>query len=243
MRVDKALVEQGYFSTRNKAADAIKAGRVFINRKAVEKASYNLKEEDEIEIREEKSYVSRSGAKLQAAFDTFGFSIEDQIVLDIGASTGGFSQVCLEQKAKKVYALDVGHLQLSDELKSNPKLVNMEGHNAREIKASWFDEPVDFVCCDVSFIPCRMVLEPAIQELKPEHLCVLIKPQFESRKSHLNKQGVLKDPKERKEIIEEIGHFLEGYYQSVKVMDSPLAGRKGNLEALAYASNRRLVHK
>ena len=134
MRLDKACLE--HFMTRCKAQDAIKEGRVYVNHKCIRKPSFEVNEKDTIEVlSKEEEFVSRAAYKLKAAFDTFQFSIENQIVLDVGASTGGFTDLCLKKGAKKVYALDVGHLQLAKELEKDDRVIKMEGKNARYLES------------------------------------------------------------------------------------------------------------
>ncbi len=241
IRLDKACLS--FVATRSKAQDAIEEGRVLVNGKVITKSSFQVSEEDTIEvIPKENDYVSRAGNKLQAAFDAFDIHIEDEVVLDIGASTGGFTDVCLRHHAKKVYALDVGHLQLAKELDENDKVVKMEGMNARDIQANWFYDPIDFVCMDVSFISCKTVLTTVFKELPVEHLAFLIKPQFECGPSFLNKQGVLKDKKVQNRIVEEIKTFVFTQYQFVRVIPCPITGRSGNQEYMLYAKERRVFH-
>ena len=238
IRLDKACLS--YISTRSKAQDAIVEGRVSVNGKVITKASYLINEDDSIEIQsKENDYVSRAGNKLQAAFDTFQFDISNQIVLDIGASTGGFTDVCLRHNAKKVYALDVGHLQLAKELDENEKVIKMEGMNARELEPEWFYDSIDFICMDVSFISCKTILARIFDTLTVKHLAVLIKPQFECGPALLNKQGVLKDKKVQKRIVDDVTQFVETKYKKVKVIPCPITGRSGNQEFILYACERR----
>lgn len=233
MRLDQYLQKQ--FPSRNKAKEAIQAGRVLVDGKPVTKPSFELEEGQDVQVKEVLEFVSRSGYKLEGAFKNFDIDVKDQVVLDIGASTGGFSQCVLNHGAAKVYALDVGHLQLSDSLKNDPRLVNMEGRNARYIETDWFDDPIDFVCMDVSFISSRLILEPMFEKFVPEHLALLVKPQFEVDPSRLNKRGIIKNEKIRVKAIEDVAAFLKQTYRDVQVMDSVLAGKEGNLEAIVYA--------
>lgn len=241
IRLDKACLQ--YISTRAKAQDAIEEGRVSVNGKVITKPSFQVELTDKIEIApKENDYVSRAGNKLQAAFDAFDINITDQVVLDIGASTGGFTDVCLRHNAKKVYALDVGHLQLAKELDENEKVVKMEGMNARDIQSNWFYDPIEFVCMDVSFISCKTILETVFKELPVEHLAFLIKPQFECGPTLLNKQGVLKDKKVQQRIVEDIKKFVSVNYGYVRVIPCPITGRSGNQEYMLYAKERRVFH-
>lgn len=237
MRLDKKLAEKQI--SRSKAADLIRDERVLVNGKVVTKPSFDVQEQDEIEILEALDFVSRAGHKLEGAFQAFSFSVEDQTVLDIGASTGGFTQCCLNHGAAKVYALDVGHLQLADSLKQDERVVEMEGRNARGLKKDWFEDEINFLCMDVSFISSELILEPVFQEIEPEHLVLLVKPQFELDPSRLNKNGIVKNEKDRLKAIDKVNNFINKYYKQVSVIDSPIKGRGGNQEALIYARERR----
>lgn len=241
IRLDKACLQ--FLSSRAKAQDAIEEGRVSVNGKVITKSSFQVDLEDKIEIApKENDYVSRAGNKLQAAFDAFDINIKDQVVLDIGASTGGFTDVCLRHDAKKVYALDVGHLQLAKELDENEKVVKMEGMNAREIKKDWFFDSIEFICMDVSFISCKTILDTVFKELPVSHLAFLIKPQFECGPALLNKQGVLKDKKVQDRIVDDIKRYVLTVYKNVRVIPCPITGRSGNQEFMLYAKERRTIH-
>lgn len=238
IRLDKACLQ--YVSTRAKAQDAIKEGRVSVNGKVMTKPGVLINEEDEIKIEsKEDDFVSRAGHKLEAAFQAFHFKVDDEIVLDIGASTGGFTDVCLRRNAKKVYALDVGHLQLAKELDEDERVVKMEGMNARETISSWFDDPIDFVCMDVSFISAKTILSQIFQTLPFKHMAILIKPQFECGPQYLNKHGVLKNDKVRDRILEDMKAYILTEFKEVKMIPSPIQGRSGNQEYIVYAQNRR----
>lgn len=237
-RLDKACL--AYIATRAKAQDAIKEGRVFVNQKQIKKPGFLVKETDEIYIEpKEENYVSRGAYKLKGALDAFQINLEDEIVLDIGASTGGFTQVSLQYGAKKVYALDVGHLQLDPILDADARVIKMEGINARTITNSMFDEPIDFICMDVSFISCKTILEVVFQEIQPKHLVCLIKPQFECGPQYLNKHGVLKNEKIRDKVVQDVYNFIFSFYKNAKIMPSTIEGRSGNQEYLCIASERR----
>ncbi|MDO4465872.1 MAG: TlyA family RNA methyltransferase [Bacillota bacterium] len=228
-----------HLKTRAKAQDAIKEGRVTVNGKVITKPSFQIDESNEIQIAEkEDDFVSRAGHKLKAAIDTFQIKLAGQTVLDIGASTGGFSDVCLRQGAKKVYALDVGHLQLAKELDEDSRIVKMEGYNAKELNPDDF-ESVDFICMDVSFISCKTILDRVFQVMPVSHLAILVKPQFECGPKALNKQGVLKDKKLQQKIVEDVKNFVFSKYKTVKVIPSPIVGRSGNQEFILYAKDLR----
>lgn len=233
-RLDQHLSEQ--LGSRTRAQDAIKEGRVCVNQKIITKPGFQVTDTDDIQVTpKEHDYVSRAGGKLAAAFEKWPIDIQNQTVLDIGASTGGFTQVCLEHGAKKVYALDVGHLQLSDTLKNNPKVVEMEGTNARELKKDWFAKPIDFLCMDVSFISCRSILEPVLEQIRPASMVILVKPQFEAGKANV-KNGIVRNESVRRKVLDQTEEFLKKYYSYIRTMESPVPGRKGNLEYLLYAA-------
>lgn len=238
MRLDQILSEQA--GSRTRAADAIKAGRVLVNEQTVTRPAYDVSPEDRVVLLEAShDYVSRAGGKLLAAFEAFDIDIAGQCVLDIGASTGGFTQCCLEHGAAKVYALDVGHLQLAPSLEADGRVVKMEGVNASTIEKGWFSPAVQFVCMDVSFISALSILEPLFAQFVPDQLVVLVKPQFECGRQALNKKGVIRNPKYEKEALERVVSFLNSYYNKTRWMASPVIGRKGNQEYLVYASRKK----
>ncbi len=238
MRLDQAAAKLENLS-RTRAQDAIKEGRVYVNGMQIFKSSYEVDTNDTIEVRKkENDYVSRAGGKLAAAIDAFDISVQGQTVLDIGASTGGFTQVCLEHCASKVYALDVGHLQLAPLLKNDPRVCEMEGVNARSITKEMFDPLPEFICMDVSFISAITVLESVFSQFVPAHCAILVKPQFECGPKALNKKGVIRHPRYEKEALEKVSAFLKGYYRRVRSIPSPVVGRSGNQEYIIYASDR-----
>lgn len=234
MRLDQYLSQE--LQSRTRAQDAIEAGRIRVNGKVIKKAAFPVSDADEIVIEEAKQdFVSRAGGKLEGAVEEFGIQLENQTVLDVGASTGGFTQCCLQHGAKKVYALDVGTLQLSDALRSDERVISMENTNAREISADWFADPIDFVCMDVSFISSLTLLEPLLACMHPKHMVILVKPQFECGKQALNKKGIVKNEKDALAALEKVRTFLKTFYPRVCAMPSPVVGRKGNQEYLLYA--------
>ena len=179
--------------------------------------------------------MSRAGIKLKDAMEYFHIDIFNQTVLDIGASTGGFTDVCIRHHAKKVYALDVGHLQLDKTLEDNPRVIKMEGFNARNITKDTFAEAIDFVCMDVSFISCKTILEVIFDTVQPTHMVILIKPQFECGPQFLNKHGVLKNQKIINHVLEDVKNFISVKYKNVNIIPSSIKGRSGNQEYLCYA--------
>ena len=205
----------------------------------ISKPSTLVLESDSVEIDDADTYVSRGAYKLKGCLDSLAIDLRDQVCLDIGASTGGFTQVCLEKGAKKVYALDVGHLQLDPLLDQDARVIKMEGRNARYIETSWFEDSIDFLCMDVSFISCKTILESVFSKLNPEHCAVLIKTQFVCGPQYLNTKGVLKSEKITNKIVEDIKHFVLQTYQDVVVEKSQIQGRHGNQEYMLYAKGRR----
>lgn len=235
MRIDQALAQR--LGSRSKAQDAIAQSRVFVNQKKVTKASYSVDpDQDVIEVRDDgDSFVSRAGGKLEAAIEEFGIDLDGCTAADIGASTGGFTQCCLQHGARKVYAIDVGHLQLADSLKNDPRIVNMEKTNARKISKDWFEEDIDFVCMDVSFISSLTILEPLLAAMHPKSMVILVKPQFECGPDAINKKGIVRNEKLGLQAMEKVKAFLKQYYERVYSMASPIKGRGGNQEYLLYA--------
>lgn len=235
MRLDVACVEQ--LKTRSKAQDAISEGRVSVNGKVIYKASFQVSDDDLIQIEsKDNEFVSRGGYKLLGAIEKYKIELTNLVVLDVGASTGGFTDVCLKNGAKKVYALDVGHLQLDSSLEKDVRVIKMEGHNAREIVPEWFDEKIDFLCMDVSFISCKTILSHIFSVMKINQIAILVKPQFECGPKYLNKHGVLKNKKLSKQIIEDVQAFILQYYKNVDYMESIITGRSGNQEYMLVAS-------
>ncbi len=232
MRLDKNLVE--VCGTRTRAQDAIAQGRVLVNGKVIYKASYDVKAEDSIEVIPDEGYASRGAYKLKGALDAWHIDLKDRVVLDIGASTGGFTDLCLREGARKVYALDVGHLQLADSLRNDERVICMEGVNAREVSPAMFEEAPDFVCMDVSFISAKKIIEPFATRLAPDEAVILVKPQFEAGPQALNGRGILKNEKTRERILNDMAAFANQYYKDVQIMDCPLPGRDGNREALLH---------
>ena len=195
-RIDILLVEQGYFDSRERAKKAIMAGLVFVDNQRCDKAGTEVKEDANILVKGNPiPYVSRGGLKLEKAMKNFGVTLKDKVCMDIGASTGGFTDVMLQNGAKKVYSVDVGHDQLDEKIKNNKNVVNLEGINVKDIDAKDFNA-IDFISTDVSFISILQVIPKIYELLKIKgNAVILIKPQFEVGKQNLNKNGVVKDIK------------------------------------------------
>lgn len=235
MRIDKYLVEQGYFSSRQKAQDAIEKESVSVNNKIVSK-SYIVQENDCIEVIENNDFVARSGNKLQEAITSFKIDLNNKVVIDIGASTGGFTECCLRNGASFVYAVDVGSNQLVDSLRNHKQVSSLEQTNARYLTKEQFDQKIDFICMDVSFISITLLL-PVIYSLLEQggEAVILLKPQFEVGKNHLNKHGVVKNDRIKEEVVQERILFCKQLsFQILGCIPSSLIGRKGNQEYLLY---------
>ena len=236
MRLDLYLYKNGLCRSRTKAAEAIEKGAVSVNGKTVQKASFDVKESDEIELREESiSFVSNGGDKIEKAVADFGFSAENLVFADVGASTGGFTDCLLKHGAKKVFAVDVGESQLTDELKSNDKVVVKDNLNARNLTANDLGEYVDGAVCDVSFISLTYVLRPIYDTLKENGFAVvLLKPQFECGKKYLNKNGIVNSVKAKEEAAMKIFDFANSLGFTVSdFTNAPLREGK-NVEYLFY---------
>jgi 23S rRNA (cytidine1920-2'-O)/16S rRNA (cytidine1409-2'-O)-methyltransferase len=236
-RVDMVMVERGLAPTRAKAQALIMARRVQLNGAFVDKPGTPVAAEAEITITElEHPYVGRGGVKLQKALTHFGIELRDKICADLGASTGGFTDVMLRAGAGKVYAIDVGYGQLDMSLRSDPRVVIRERMNARYLERSDFYETADFVSVDVSFISLRLVLPRVLQFLSQQgDIVVLIKPQFEVGKGEVGKGGVVRDEARRAAAREGILEFARSLALEVRGwIESPIRGAAGNVEYLAH---------
>lgn len=236
-RLDVAVFERGLTDSRAKAGALIMAGQVFVNGQKALKSGQNVKEEDQIEVRGEKMpFVSRGGYKLDKAVKAFDLSLQDKICMDIGASTGGFTDCMLQNGAKKVYAVDVGHGQLAEKLTSDVRIVNIEGVNVKALTDKIIEEAPDFVCADLSFISCKYAAEAAHRLLKNGGKAViLIKPQFEAGRAAISKGGIVKDIKAHISVLSTITDEINSLGFSVLgLTDSPIRGGDGNVEYLIY---------
>jgi 23S rRNA (cytidine1920-2'-O)/16S rRNA (cytidine1409-2'-O)-methyltransferase len=237
MRIDRLLVERGLFESRAGAQAAITAGRVTADGVAVTKAAAAVSTSAVLNAEPAHPYVSRGGVKLAAALDHFGFSPAGRACLDVGASTGGFSEVLLARGARCIHAVDVGRGQLHPRLRARPEIVSMEATDIRELPALRLAEPPEFVTVDVSFISLRLVL-PAVDALAASQawLVALIKPQFEAGRRQL-KKGIVRDPQVHAAVCEDIAGFVAGQgFTVVGVVPSPIAGGDGNREFLLGAA-------
>lgn len=237
-RIDKLLVDLGLADSRTKAQAMIMAGSVLVDEKRVEKPSESFPADAHIRIKgdgPESRYVGRGGLKLEAALREFGIQPEGFVCVDVGSSTGGFTDCLLQHGAARVYAVDVGTNQLVWSLRNDPRVVVMENTNARELNPEQFDEKFDLAVMDVSFISVTKLLPVLIPLLKDNgRIITLIKPQFEVGKGEVGKGGIVREPEKHERVVAEINRFAEGLGLRVGGgIDSPILGAAGNKEFLA----------
>lgn len=233
MRLDLFLVEKDYFDSRNKAKVAIEAGNIYINGKQITKSSFDVLDNDNIEIKGELNpYVSRGGLKLEAAIKNFYLSFKDKVIVDIGASTGGFTDCSLQFGAKRVYSIDVGTNQLAEKLLNDDRVISFEQTNIKDIE--YFPEPIDYLVMDVSFVSISHLLPEINNHITNDNaLICLIKPQFEVGKVHM-KNGIVKDRTTHIKVLENVNEELKKYNLGIeKLIPSPILGGSGNKEFLA----------
>jgi 23S rRNA (cytidine1920-2'-O)/16S rRNA (cytidine1409-2'-O)-methyltransferase len=237
MRIDHLLVERGLFESRTKAQAAIAAGRVTADEIVVTKPSVEIALDAVLRAVPAHPFVSRGGVKLAAALDHFRFDPADCICLDVGASTGGFTEVLLARGARRVYAVDVGRRQLHPRLRARPEVVSLEETDIRRLNKASLPERPDFVCVDVSFVSLKLVLPPALAIVRaPAHLVALIKPQFEAGRGAL-KKGLVRDASVHAAVCDEIAGLVQSLgWQVAGITPSPIAGGDGNREFLIGAS-------
>lgn len=233
-KLDELLVERGLVENLDLAKKFIISGNVLVNGEVHDKASEELLSDVPIEVKQISSHVSRGGVKLKAALDTFHISVQDVIAADVGASTGGFTDCLLQSGARKVYAIDVGTGQLDWSLRQNPRVIVLEQTNARYLET--LPEKVHFVCIDVSFISVKLILPNVVKWLVPEgKVVILIKPNFEAHPKYVQKGGVVRDEKVRKQVVADVISFAVNVGLSKQgIIESPIKGPSGNIESLAY---------
>ncbi|MDD6276624.1 MAG: TlyA family RNA methyltransferase [Clostridia bacterium] len=237
LRLDIELTARGLAPSREKAKALIMAGQVYVNGQKELKAGASVKKDDEIEVRgSQNPFVSRGGLKLQKAAENFGIDLNGCVCMDIGASTGGFTDCMLSHGASKVYSIDVGYGQLAWKLRTDERVVNMERTNFRYVTHEQIPEDIDFASVDVSFISLKIIL-PVLRELLKqdgEAVC-LIKPQFEAGKDKIGKKGVVRDPSVHIEVVENISNFaVENGFSVLHLDYSPIKGPEGNIEYLMH---------
>ncbi len=238
LRLDLLLVQRGLAESREKAQAVIFSGQVLVNGQKQDKAGAPVPEDAELRILGEMlRYVSRGGLKLEAALTEFHLPVEGVIALDVGASTGGFTDCLLQQGAQKVYAVDVGYGQMAWKIRQDPRVIVIERVNIREMAPALVPEPVDLAVIDVSFISLEKVIPRVRNFLKPDGAIVaLIKPQFEVGKEHVGKGGIVRDEAARTAAVKRIEDFIRGLGFDVKgIIPSPITGQDGNVEYLICA--------
>jgi len=237
-RLDVALVEQGLAPSRARAQSLINADVVTVNGLATTKASLKIKPTDDIALKGNPNpYVSRAALKLVHALDHFQISVKGAHVLDIGASTGGFTQVCILQGAKHVTAIDVGHDQMAPELINHPQITNIEGLNAKQITEDILTNDIDLIVSDLSFISLKKALPAALDLAQSEtQIITLIKPQFEVGRENIGKKGIVSDPLQHQQTCNDISDwFANNKWHVMGITDSPITGGDGNREFLIAA--------
>lgn len=237
IRLDVAVFEAGYAPSREKAKAIIMAGQVYVNNQKVDKAGTEIKRDDKLEIRGSTlKYVSRGGLKLEKAMQCFPITLQDKVCMDVGASTGGFTDCMLQNGAKKVYSIDVGYGQLAWKLRTDERVVNLERTNFRYATREQVPDEIDFSSVDVSFISLYHIL-PVLNSLlanNGEAVC-LIKPQFEAGKEKVGKKGVVRDLNVHLEVVKKIISLaVENGFSVLGLQFSPIKGPEGNIEYLIY---------
>ncbi|KAB3527563.1 TlyA family RNA methyltransferase [Alkaliphilus serpentinus] len=240
LRLDQLLFQKGFFDSREKARRAVMAGVVYVDNQKVDKAGTKISETADIMVKENPlSYVSRGGLKLEKAIKEFSLDLTGFTCLDIGASTGGFTDCMLQKGAEKVFSIDVGYGQLDWKLRQDPRVICMERTNIRHVKAEDIGVLADFASIDVSFISLKLVL-PVVKELLKEsgHVVALIKPQFEAGRDRVGKKGVVRDINVHIDVVVNIIQFAENHGFEVEGLSfSPIKGPEGNIEYLLHLCN------
>ena len=240
-RIDQLAVQQGLCASRSLAQRLIDEGKLLLpDGTPVRKPGQQVEETTRLALAAPPQYVSRGAGKLLAAIEAFHPQLADVIALDLGASTGGFTDVLLQHGAAKVYAVDVGHDQLHEKLRNDPRVISLEGVNARDLTAALIPEPVDILVADVSFISLTKVLPPCASFLKPAAWAiVLVKPQFEAGRQDIGSGGVVRDEAVRQRCLNDIIAFAQNdlHWTLVGALPSPVLGPNGNQEYLAAFRN------
>ena len=240
-RIDRLLVERGLVESREKAQAMIMAGEVLADKQKVTKAGQRVDEGVELRLLGSPAkYVSRGGLKLEAALEGFGIHAGGKVCLDIGSSTGGFTDCLLQYGARKVYAVDVGTAQLDWKLREDSRVIVHERVNARRLTKEIVPEPVDFVCCDVSFISATLILPTLPPLMNPEaEVVVLAKPQFEVGRGDVGKGGIVREPALHQRVVAKVSEAVRQLgFCKILEQESPILGAEGNKEFLIYGAER-----
>lgn len=239
LRADQLLVDRGLAESRTRAQALIMAGLVFAGERKIDKPGQALAEDAALEVRgRDHPWVSRGGIKLAHALDHFGWEVTGAVAIDVGSSTGGFTDVLLSRGAARVYAVDSGTNQLAWKLRQDPRVVVHEQTSARVLTDAHIPEPVDLIVCDASFIGLAKVLEVPLRFTRPgARLVALIKPQFEAGREEVGKGGVVRDPAVHRRVCDEVAAWVAGQGWSVAgITQSPITGPEGNVEFLIAAT-------
>ncbi len=235
-RLDLLIVERGLAASREKAQALILAGQVLVNGQKADKAGANVDTGARIEMLAQPRYVGRGGLKLEAALDHFGISAAGKICLDVGSSTGGFTDCLLQRGAARVYAIDAGTAQLDWKLRNDPRVIVHEQVNARYLTRDQVPEPIDLGVCDVSFISITMIL-PALADILASHaeMVILVKPQFELERQQVGKGGIIRDPALHLQACRRVEQAVQTLGFHTQIIPSPVLGAEGNQEFLLHA--------
>ena len=236
-RLDRIIVEKGLIKSRQRARTMIMAGRVLVNDQPVDKPGFFVSSEDKVEVKgDDNPYVSRGGLKLEAALQNLPLDVSGAVCIDVGASTGGFTDCLLQHHAERVYAVDVGYGQLAWKIRQNRRVIVIERTNIRYMPDDVIPESVDLITIDVSFISLKIVVPAVIRFMKPKaSILALIKPQFEAGKDQVGKGGVVKEPQIHQKVITELSDFFRTIQLTPQtVYASPLLGPKGNREFFIF---------
>lgn len=243
-RLDLSIFKMGLVSSRQKAISIILAGNVFVNNKKIVKAGFIVKVGSIVKIkRKENEWVSRGGIKLATAFEKFNFDIRDKICIDLGSSTGGFSDVLLQNGASEVFCVDVGYGQLDWKIRNNPRIKVLEKTNARYLDNALINKKIDLLVCDVSFISIKKIIPNCLNFLNNFFdLIILIKPQFEAERKFISKGGIIRDEKIHKMVCEDIKNWFsrEMNLRVINIIESSIKGQKGNKEFFIHVKDKNL---
>ncbi len=236
LRLDRLMVERGLAESREKAQALIMAGEVLVSGQKVAKPGHAVDNDAVIEVMARPPYVSRGGLKLAEALRHFAIDPTGKVCLDIGSSTGGFTDALLQAGAARVHAVDVGAGQLAWSLRTDPRVVLHEGINARGLTFQEIGEPADLITCDVSFISVTLILPAAVPLLRPGgQMVILIKPQFEAGKGQVGKGGIVRDPAIHQAVCDRVSQAVRQFGFETDIIESPILGAEGNKEFLLYA--------
>jgi 23S rRNA (cytidine1920-2'-O)/16S rRNA (cytidine1409-2'-O)-methyltransferase len=235
-RLDLILVERGLVDSREKGQALILAGDVMVDGQKVDKPGHAVAPDSKIELADQPRYVGRGGLKLEAALDHFGIQVQGKVCLDVGSSTGGFTDCLLQRGAARVYAIDVGTGQLDWKLRNDPRVIVHEQLNARYLSRDEVPEPIDLAVCDVSFISITMIL-PVLPNLlaKSAGMVILVKPQFELERHQVGKGGIIRDPALHQQACRRVEDAVKQLGFQTAIIPSPVLGAEGNQEFLLYA--------